>query len=310
MSKLNRKGSRFAVIDLGSNTFHLLIVERKPIDLTFTEIFRRRDFVYLSAGGMDKISNDASARAVISLQTFRKQIDVHGVKHVQCLGTAMLRSAVNGQAFVDRIKSDFDFEIEIISGQREAELIYKGCLLCPRAREGKVLVMDIGGGSVEFIFMNDGEKVQAWSKNIGISHLRNSFKRSDPALPVEVNRIEGFIETELEEISEAIDRFSPTLLMGASGPFEILERVLQVKTSHLGNSISRKDALSIAHQILGLGLEDRRQIHGMLASRADLSWESMCLINKVLQLFPTISEVFVSPFAMKEGVIAEFYNLD
>ena len=158
----------------------MLLVGRSDDDIGFRVLERRRVFVYLSKGGISEIDEAATERGFSALEEFSSLITRYNVDRIICLGTATLRRASNGPWFVDQVKRRFGISIEIINGQREAELIFKGISLSGLGSYDTGLVVDIGGGSVEFVLVQEGSLIQSWSFDVGISVLRNNIDRVDP----------------------------------------------------------------------------------------------------------------------------------
>ncbi|HMU04396.1 MAG TPA: hypothetical protein PJ990_12270, partial [Saprospiraceae bacterium] len=165
---------KIAVIDLGSNTFHLLIVKLGD-DHTFETTYRERVFTGLSDGGIDIISNEKLAFGLETLRHFKNRLDEYQVIELKVIGTAVLRKASNRQLFIDEANKILNAHINIIDGQKEAEYIYKGIMLLPVLRVGTHLIMDIGGGSTEFILVSDGKKLWSESYTLGVGVLHNLF---------------------------------------------------------------------------------------------------------------------------------------
>lgn len=143
--------SRLAVIDLGSNTFHLLIVDVDSFGMWQT-ILKDRRYVKLASGGIDFIDDAAIGRAISVMVEFSERIQGMDVLHTIALGTAALREARNGLDVVERIQTASGIPIELIDGHQEAYYIWKGITSSLPGLYRPCLIMDIGGGSVEFIF--------------------------------------------------------------------------------------------------------------------------------------------------------------
>jgi len=302
--------NRVAVIDLGSNTFHLLVVKPDTEKDLFSEVYRERRFVYLSKGGLKNISSESFYRGMQTLSDFKNIIERYNVREVVCVGTAALRSAANGSLFISEVKRKLDFDIELISGNREAELIFKGLSLSGMPSDRIGLATDIGGGSVEFIFFRNDRILSVQSVNIGISVLRNELEPSDSISNKKHQESFFYLTKHLIEIHDMAKKLKPTFLVGASGPFEILESMQDLLPSRSGNIISREVALNNCKLVMNASLDQRINIHGMPPNRADLSLESMLLIKYFLTTFATIQNIFISPYGLKEGLLAEYMNLD
>jgi len=123
---LGKGDNRLAVIDLGSNTFHLLIVDLDVNNQVFSEVLRLREYVYLAQSGIEELSSQAVLRGLKGLALFLEKAKEYSVTKFKIIGTSAIRSASNGGAFVDQVYADFGLKIEVVDGQREAQLIYKG----------------------------------------------------------------------------------------------------------------------------------------------------------------------------------------
>jgi len=143
-----------AVIDCGTNTFNLLIVEVK--NTAYTKIFNTRHSVKLGEGTINKGFIDAVPfnRGIAALVDFKIHITKYNVEKTLAYATSAIRDAKNGLDFITKTKLDLDIDINIIDGNREAELIYLGNKVAANLKNEPALIMDIGGGSTEFIIAN------------------------------------------------------------------------------------------------------------------------------------------------------------
>jgi exopolyphosphatase/guanosine-5'-triphosphate,3'-diphosphate pyrophosphatase len=138
---------RIAVIDLGTNTFNLLIVDSDK-NGTYSILVNEKLPVKLGAGGIGKriITPEAVERGIAALKEQKKTIDNYHTDHIHAFATSAIRSADNGKEFADRIKKEVGINLEIITGEKEAELIFKGISQSVPLDAEKILVLDIGGG--------------------------------------------------------------------------------------------------------------------------------------------------------------------
>ena len=145
---------RVAIIDLGTNTFHLMLAEVSK--KSYSIFFRERVPVKIGEKGINKgeITPEAWERVISALKGFKATIDENDINEVFGTATSAIRNASNGKELVAEIYSQTGIEIEIISGLREAELIHLGAKEALDLGEEMSLIMDIGGGSIEFIISN------------------------------------------------------------------------------------------------------------------------------------------------------------
>lgn len=308
----NKLEDRLAIIDLGSNTFHLLIVEKQNEAPGFRELYRERQFLYISSDGLSRIPEVKLNAALDCLRQYREVIDQFNCQGVTAVGTAMLRSASNGRQLIDRIYEETGIELKLISGEREAQLIYEGNRLLQLQSPRPSLIMDIGGGSVEFIIQSAGSKdiLDFQSHNIGISVLRKSFELGDPVSEYERKLLFESLDSTLDELVYICNELNTGLLIGSSGPFEILESMMGHKSSPRGNVYDVNSVLPIKSRILQSGKSQRTRLPGMPAHRADLAKESFLLIDYVLSKVTGLQELVVSPYALKEGLISEYFKFN
>ena len=292
-----------AVIDLGTNTFNLLIVEMQ--DDGIVVLHSEKEGVALGMGGINhqKISNDAIDRALKTLTHFKQVCDAHRVSIIKAIGTSAIRDAKNALDFCQRVKEGLDIDIEIVSGQREAELIHIGISASHVFKE-HALIMDIGGGSTEFISSDETGIHDMISMNIGVSRIFQLFHLSDPLTNEDVANIEewlhknagGFFENRKEQV-----------LIGASGSFETFYEMIHKQAfPSLSRSIeiSLEQLQSILNHIIASTQVERDQNEWIIPIRKKMApiaaVKTRWVLNQILA-----KKVFISPYALKEGVIFE-----
>lgn len=296
--------SNFAVIDLGTNTFHLLIA-RPNKEGGFDEIYRERRFIKLAEDGIQTIGNVAFDRGLKAMYDYARIIETHQVKATKAVGTAALRTASNGANFIAQVKENCQIDIELISGEEEARFIHHGVMQAVSFAEERQLIMDIGGGSVEFIIANQ-ERV-FWSKSfpIGVAVLFNQFHKSDPISIDEQLVMNSFLQAQLTPLAAALTAFPVRSLIGASGTFDVLENLLKKKEEgRFYSKIDEKHFHPFFRDTLASTLAERLKIAGIPHTRAEMIIVALVLIDHIISL-ANIQEIVVSAFALKEGILKE-----
>ena len=304
---------RLALIDMGTNTFHLLITEVDQ-NGTRTDLVKTKLPVRLGQGGISKgiIAPEAYERALKTLKDFRKQIDEYEVETVQAMATSMVRNASNGEDFIKDIYKQTDIQVEIIDGDREAELIYYGVRSAGVLDEQTSLIMDIGGGSVEFIICNNREIFWKQSFEVGAQRLMDKFFSADPIPVAEVAAEKQFLAQQLQPLTDAVATFKPARLIGASGTFDTLCDIDALNRGDNARQLSQPAAstLEVANyykihqELLHKTHDERLAIPGMLEMRVDMIVLASILVDFVLETY-TLKEIRVSAYALKEGVLAQ-----
>ncbi|MEM9545510.1 MAG: hypothetical protein AAGA77_06030 [Bacteroidota bacterium] len=297
---------RIGIIDLGSNTFHILIVDIDKNGV-FDTIHKERSFVGLAEEGLQKISEKAIIKGVQTLTHFKSLLESFHVSKFKITGTAALRSAENKDIFIATVREQIGLDIEVIQGDREAELIFKGVsMLHPMT--GNHLIMDIGGGSVEFILVENG--LNSWSKssNIGVGVLHSAFHNSEPISKKEIDNIVGFIHDELMDLRSNADNVEIDSLIGASGSFEVVESMNGNPIySNKISTVSLENYHQVSSRIINASFEERNRMEGLPSSRVKLIVVAMILIDVVIEMIQP-KELRISPYALKEGLLSELYT--
>ncbi len=296
--------NRYGVIDLGTNTFHLLIVEKLPNGNTH-EIFRKRVFVKLASDGIQTIGIAPFQRGLDTMIQFHQILGKHQVKNIRAIGTAALRTASNGNDFVQLVSQKTGIEIQLIDGTEEAKLIYQGVREAFPIKEDQVLIMDIGGGSVEFIIANQSGIKWSQSFPIGVAILFKSFHKNDPISSAEIQEINIELTQILSPLFKALQQHSVDKLIGASGTFDVLELFLSKENNAaLYATIPVADYADFSKKLIFTTVADRLALQRLPDSRADLIVVALALIDFVVKT-ANIHTIITSPYAMKEGVLAE-----
>jgi exopolyphosphatase/guanosine-5'-triphosphate,3'-diphosphate pyrophosphatase len=300
------------LIDMGTNTFHLLITEMNEEGHSLP-LLRQRIPVKLGKGGISKgkIAPDAYQRALITLGTFQEEISKHQVQEVKAVATSAVRNAQNGNELVQDIYRQTGIQVEVISGDREAELIYYGVKSALPIGRQPVLIVDIGGGSVEFIIANDRHVYWKGSFEVGAQRLLDLFFKHDPITAEEAQALKEYLQVELQPLTEAVAEHAPKILVGSSGTFETLcdienlrkGIVLPEESPHTEEELSLAEFYAIYEDILTKDREERLAIPGMIEMRVEMIVVASVLIDFVLQAY-SLGHIRVSYFALKEGMLS------
>lgn len=288
---------RFAVVDLGSNTFHLLISDLDLERGTFVEVFRKRSFVYLSRGSIKVLTREALSRAENALKLIGALCQAYEVDEIKVFGTAAFRLASNISSVHASVIRHLDTQVDVLSGEQEADYILKGISWTIDSKSVPYVVMDIGGGSVEYIYVFN-DSLLRYSINLGISVLRSEWHRDDPPTEYQINSLTETLNTAHQQYI-GLEAPQPKFLVGSSGPFEIFQSMLG------RDQMSRVEVQGCIQKILSATLSERIHLDGMPSSRADLSLESMAVVAHLLSRCPSIDYLRVSQYGIKEGFIKE-----
>ncbi|MCU0346236.1 MAG: hypothetical protein MUC59_04815 [Saprospiraceae bacterium] len=298
---------RLAVIDCGTNTFHLLVVDLQP-DRSFVQVYKQRQYVRLGQEGLDQIGAAPFQRGLDCLTFFREKMQELGVAKYRAFGTEALRRATNGPDFVQAVKASSGVDIQLIPGDEEARLIHLGVKQAVPVLEGKTLIVDIGGGSVEFIIASEEQVFWAQSFPVGVQVLFSQFQKNDPILPDEIQAIEQYLDEVLKPLHAALRQHETPTLTGASGSFEVVEDMLgrEREDPHFA-IISLDEFYPIHEKIVHASHEERIKMQGLPPERVELIVVAFVLMDYLLR-HAGIKKIITSAYAMKEGMLLEMGN--
>ena len=258
------------------------------------------------------IAPDAIERGVKAIQRHFDIIHKYPVDEVYAFATAAIRSARNGKGFVSLIHEKFGLQVQVIDGDREAELIYKGVKQAVPLTEANAMIIDIGGGSIEFIICNRDGILWKHSFELGMARILEMFKLSDPVSEEDIKSLEAYYEQELNLLFEQVEIFKPKILIGASGSFDTFRSLLANKKeseeSHKqGINISMNDYGMIHKELVRSTLEERKIMPGMELVRVEMIVPATIFVSFVIRSCK-MEALFQSNFALKEGVMSEMFG--
>ena len=300
--------NRFAVIDCGTNTFNLLIAEKTVRGWKF--LFRSKRVVKLGSQGIKDgiIGPIPYQKALNALIDYRQICDSYEAKSIRAYGTAALRDAKNGKKLLRDIYKQTGFKVLLIDGNEEARLIYLGVKEALNIGDSCSLIMDIGGGSTEFILCNNQQIYWKKSFRLGAARLLEILQPGDPIRKSETDRLSALLTIELASLIKACEKYNPIRLIGSSGSFDTFAAIiLKAKNLHLGKAthyqFNLSEYKSLHRQLLKSTYKERIHIPGMLRMRADMIVLASLLLTFVLRS-TKVKELHLSTYALKEGVLA------
>lgn len=297
-----------AILDFGTNTFNLLIAKSKGD--TFQRLYSGKQAVKLGRGGIHKrtITDEAMERGFTAIKNHMETIAAHGAEEIHAYATSAIRNADNGDEFAEEVKQRFGFTVNVIPGEREAELIYRGISESVDLEDQTGLILDIGGGSNEFIICDKDKMYWKHSFELGMARILEKFNISDPITPEEITAIEAYYQAELTLLFDKVAEYKPTALIGASGSFDTIAAMLKHKLQLAGSDASSleidlHDYKGIHGMLLASTLKEREAMPGMEPVRIEMIVPATIFINFVVESCG-LEMMYQSDYALKEGVMA------
>jgi len=303
---------RIAIIDLGTNTFNLLVAERDDAG-ALRILHSAEEPVHLGRGGIEKgvITEEAMERGLLALERYAATATGMGAERIRGFGTSALRNARNAGEFVRAAHARFGIAIDVIPGGEEAALILDGVRQAVPFGTKPMLVMDIGGGSIEFILATDKALMWKQSFELGVTRLRERFPASDPMPFADQLRIGEHLDFHLEPLWAVMDRHWPATLVGSAGSFDTLAAMIAGST---GRALAAEEVTlpfdhiafdALKDRLMGLPRAERLQVPGLPEYRVDTIPYALIAIERVLMR--GITELRWSRYALKEGAAARLF---
>lgn len=299
---------KVAIIDLGTNTFNLLIAE--VTSKSINRIYKNKIAVKIGDGGFEdnRITDDSLLRAKESLRELAHELRQFDPEHVFAYGTSALRNASNNKEVLEILHKHSGIDVELISGNEEAEMIYKGVKFSNILDKRRSLLMDIGGGSTEFIICDKSTIYYRESFDLGVSRLKERFEPSNPIEENEISDIKNYLESELTTLTSAINEFSPEVMIGSSGSFNSFVDMLtsEDELRSTGNyNFNLTDLVDLNSRLIKTTTQERLEINGLVKMRVDTIILASILTNFVIKKY-NFTVVKRCPYALKEGALIWF----
>lgn len=306
---------RITAIDLGTNSFHAIIVD-VCTDGSYQVVDTLKEMVGLGKEiSHGKLSKKAMDRGIDILHKIKILSDNQESEKIIAYATSAIRESENGGIFIQRAIDELQIKIQAIPGKMEAELISHAVKNAITIGEEPVLMMDIGGGSVEFVIGNMYKNFAQISRKIGGSRTGSRFIKHDPVTSNEIKKMEAFFDLEISKVAKAVEKNPVSELIGSSGTMENIGTIIANKkgidTSVTLNEYeySPRDFASIYKNMIRMDRKQRLQINGLDEKRVDYIIPGMVLLNLVINKF-NIKKIKTSTDALREGIILHYIRHD
>jgi exopolyphosphatase/guanosine-5'-triphosphate,3'-diphosphate pyrophosphatase len=305
---------RIAAVDVGSNSIHMVVAQVEA-DGRFRVLDRAKDMVRLGRRTLSKgkLSGEAIEAGVRTLANFRMLAERQGVSRITAVATSAVREAANGGDFIERVEEEIGLRIKVIPGREEARLIYLGVRHAIDLSDKPTLIVDIGGGSVEFILTDRGQTVALESHKIGVARLSERFLASDPPKAEEIDALEAHLADQLDPMLGEFRRHRVRRIVGTSGTMLNLIGIAghlrgEAPELHLNNfAVTAVELAKVRRLLTRSSREERHRLKGLDAKRADLIVAGAVLTDFVLQRLGA-KQLVACTWALREGVLLDFIS--
>lgn len=299
-------------IDIGTNSFHLVVAKINS-NKTFTVLTKDKEVVRLgnASNDMKYISEEAMLRGISVLKRFKLVCQSFETQKIRAVATSATREALNRDEFIHRVKNETGIEIEVISGTEEARLIYLGALQALPIYNDKVLLIDIGGGSTEFLIGKRGNIKYANSIKLGAVRMTQKFFTDDKIKKSAVEEARLFVKGVITQVSREIKNEEVDLVVGTSGTITNIGFIIRADDKfEFEDSINmnrytydKAGLESAVKKILKAETHsDRLKIPGIDPKRSDIITAGAVILEQIFEELK-VKKLTISNYALREGII-------
>jgi len=302
---------KIAIIDLGTNTCNLLVAEIN--NSNYKILHQSKQLVKLGDNKIrdNEISMEATNRVLHSFQLQKEIMAQLNVDKVRVIATSAVRTAENKIQFLEKLSEDSGWIIKLVSGEKEAELIFKGVLLAFSEFVNPSVILDIGGGSNEIILASGNEIIWKESRPTGMARIINRFRVSDPIQTDEIQTIRDHYLNEHQSAFDQCKSENVKTLIGCSGAFDtiadIIDSVNPGEKMRTTQNISIQDFYAVYNRLIKSTRDERLKMKGMDYVRVDLIVPAVILIEQLISSIG-ITQIIQTDFALREGVLFELLH--
>jgi exopolyphosphatase / guanosine-5'-triphosphate,3'-diphosphate pyrophosphatase len=299
---------RLGVLDIGSNTVHLLIVDAHRGGRPWPAYSHKAELRLADHLENGNRLSDKGIRQLNAFVTEALQVaEDKGVEELLAFATSAVRDATNGEEVLARLRTALDVDIDILSGADESRLTFLAVRRWLGWSSGRLLVLDIGGGSLEIASGIDEEPDVAISRPLGAGRLTRDWFSSDPPRAREVRELRKHVRTEVARtVGDVVRHGEPDQAVATSKTFRSLARIAGAAPSSNGLYVQRtldhEDLLPWVERLATMTAADRAKLPGVSQGRARQLLAGAIVADAAMDLFQ-IDQLQICPWALREGVI-------
>ena len=313
MSEPRQHRRRFAGIDIGTLTCRLLIADLAP-GHPLTELRSERRILRLGEGvdQTKRLSPVAMDRVIACLQEWRNVIDGYQVEQSSVVATSAVRDAVNRDEFLERVKREAGFDVEVISGEEEARRTLLGIRSGLPTGVTDILALDIGGGSTEFILDRPGDKPIVRSINIGVVRLCERVLHHDPPMAEELQQAREWVTRETKAAVADMGDYRQARFVGTAGTVTSLAAMAQklptYEPARIHNYVLRLETIrELERALLTRTKAERVGLLGLEKNREEVIAAGAIIIRTIIDALG-LRECLVSDLGLREGVLIDLFG--
>src|SRR5688500_727465 len=306
-----RESLRLAAIDVGSNSLHM-IVAQVDADGGVTTLWRMKEMVGLGRTSFPsrRLTKDAMDRALNALARFKQAAQLRQAEKIVAVATSAIREAENGGDFLARAKRELGLYVRVVSAREEARLIYLAVRHAANLKDQPHFIVDVGGGSVEFIVGDARRAHMLESRKLGAARMTAKYVTTDPISDDDLKALRRHYERELSPLVEQIQKLEPVKTLGTSGTLENIAALLGSTSEGNGDArhhpiIERGPFEKLLARLLESRSKDRAKLRGLDDQRKDQIIAGAVLVDELFTRLK-LKRIHICGSALREGILLDY----
>ncbi len=302
---------RIAAIDVGSNSIRMSVADYDPAKgLVIVDEIKDQPRLAAGIAATGALDTFAMARAIGVLKRMKEVTDRRGVTRLRAVATSAVRDAENGRMFVKRVKKETGIAIEVVDGETEANLSFRSVAHHFSLTSGRVLIVDLGGGSLELIGAVSGLVELTASLPLGTVRLTEQWLTGDKPTRRAVARLRDWVRRRLKKAVPERDWRGTTTVIGSGGSFTNLGRMIRARRGYdvgeavHGESVTPAELEQVLEWLATKTSEERAQVPGLNPQRADIILAGLAVTAELLDVVEARS-LTISGYGLREGILLE-----
>lgn len=294
---------RLGVLDVGSNTIHLQVVDAHlgapPIPNSSHKSLIRLTEYLNGQGAITPEGIEAITGAIVKNMDEAQHLNID---ELLAFATSAIREAVNSDQVIEHVNKECGIDLQVLSGEEEARFTFLAARRWLGWSSGDLLVLDIGGGSLEIARGAEEDPTLKMSMQLGAGRLTRNFLKGDPFTPKSLKTLEEFIEDQLDSLTRSLATFEKNIAAGTSKTFRTLAKLSQSLYPKLGPTLTLEALEILVPKIQELSLDERRELPGVSAERAAQLVAGSMVARQLMRTLK-LSEILICPWALREGIV-------
>ena len=294
---------RLGVLDVGSNTIHLQVVDAHlgapPIPNSSHKSLIRLTEYLDSEGAITPEGIEAITGAIRKNMNEAQHLNID---ELLAFATSAIREAVNSDQVIEHVNKECGIDLQVLSGEEEARFTFLAARRWLGWSSGDLLVLDIGGGSLEIARGAEEDPTFKMSMQLGAGRLTRNFLKGDPFTPKSLKTLEEFIEDQLDSLTRSLATFEKNIAAGTSKTFRTLAKLSQSLYPKLGPTLTLEALEILVPKIQELSLDERRELPGVSDERAAQLVAGSMVARQLMRTLK-LSEILICPWALREGIV-------